>query len=581
MKRTVFLLTVTVGALALIPATSAGEPVGTAITYQGSLTKNGQPVDGSADFKFTLWDAEQGGDQIGPMVPKNTVDVVEGLFTVEELDFGVDPYTENEVRWLETEVRSPAGGGEFTKLPRQKLTPTPFSLATRGLNVDAAGKVGIGTASPASLLDVRSIEGVHGVMSEVPWIPVWAHHAATTGTFPAVHGECDSEASYGSAVRGIMTSTSPGSSSAAVRGINNGTGAAGIGVHGSQDGSGYGVYGYTPDGHGVYGRSTDGTGVLGATDSNSLHASGVEGVVNDTSPGMYSAGVLGHNNGTGRFGYGVHGTQDGSGIGVYGSTPSGYGVYGTTSDGTGVYGWSIGGTGVWGRTDSVASNATGVQGFVNSTAPGAYSAGVRGHNNGTGGNGIGVWGSQDGSGWGVFGSTASGSGVYGYSSDGVGVRGHSDSGYAGYFDGTVSVKVLEIAGADLAEKFPVSEEVKPGMVVAIDPDHPGQLCLARGVYNRRVAGVVSGANGLPAGAILGHLEGAGDAPPIALSGRVWVYADATQTPIEPGDLLTTSDTAGHAMKVTDHTRAPGAVLGKAMSALKDGKGLVLVLVSLQ
>jgi hypothetical protein len=69
--------------------------------------------------------------------------------------------------------------------------------------------------------------------------------------------------------------------------------------------------------------------------------------------------------------------------------------------------------------------------------------------------------------------------------------------------------------------------------------------------------------------------------PVSLSGRVYVWADAAHDPIQPGDLLTTSDIPGHAMKVTDYSRAQGAVLGKAMSALPAGKGLVLVLVSLQ
>jgi hypothetical protein len=35
------------------------------------------------------------------------------------------------------------------------------------------------------------------------------------------------------------------------------------------------------------------------------------------------------------------------------------------------------------------------------------------------------------------------------------------------------------------------------------------------------------------------------------------------------------------MKVTDFDRANGAILGKAMTPLPDGKGLVLVLVALQ
>jgi hypothetical protein len=97
-----------------------------------------------------------------------------------------------------------------------------------------------------------------------------------------------------------------------------------------------------------------------------------------------------------------------------------------------------------------------------------------------------------------------------------------------------------------------------------------------------VAGIVSGANDFPAGAVLGNLPGHEDAPPIALSGRVYVLCDATMHAIEPGDLLTTADAPGHAMKVTDYPRAQGAIIGKAMSALADGeKGLVLVLVNLQ
>ena len=69
--------------------------------------------------------------------------------------------------------------------------------------------------------------------------------------------------------------------------------------------------------------------------------------------------------------------------------------------------------------------------------------------------------------------------------------------------------------------------------------------------------------------------------PVALSGRVYCWADASGGAIEPGDLLTTSATPGHAMKVTDHARAQGAIIGKAMTSLDRGTGLVLVLVSLQ
>jgi hypothetical protein len=69
--------------------------------------------------------------------------------------------------------------------------------------------------------------------------------------------------------------------------------------------------------------------------------------------------------------------------------------------------------------------------------------------------------------------------------------------------------------------------------------------------------------------------------PVALSGRVYCWVDATLGAIEPGDLLTTAPTPGHAMKVADSVKAQGAILGKAMTPLREGRGLVLVLVTLQ
>ena len=69
--------------------------------------------------------------------------------------------------------------------------------------------------------------------------------------------------------------------------------------------------------------------------------------------------------------------------------------------------------------------------------------------------------------------------------------------------------------------------------------------------------------------------------PVALTGRVYVYVDAGYGEVQPGDLLTTSATPGHAMVVTGYEAAQGAILGKAMTGLTAGRGLVLVLVSLQ
>lgn len=151
--------------------------------------------------------------------------------------------------------------------------------------------------------------------------------------------------------------------------------------------------------------------------------------------------------------------------------------------------------------------------------------------------------------------------------------------------GTTRTSVLEITGGnDLAEPFEIAAQasVKPGMVVAIDAANPGRLRLADKAYDRAVAGIVSGANGLTPGLMMAQQERtAAGALPVALTGRVYGWADASNGPIQPGDLLTTSDRPGHAMRATDPTRAHGAILGKAMTALQEGRGLVLVLVTLQ
>jgi hypothetical protein len=139
-------------------------------------------------------------------------------------------------------------------------------------------------------------------------------------------------------------------------------------------------------------------------------------------------------------------------------------------------------------------------------------------------------------------------------------------------------------GSDLAEPFPVgaaASEVPAGTVLVIDGKNPGQLKVSDQPYDRRVAGVISGANGINPGIQMrqeGVLDGGRN---VALSGRVYVQADSANGSIEPGDLLTTSSTPGYAMKVTDYARAQGAILGKAMTALSQGKGTVLVLVTLQ
>ena len=109
----------------------------------------------------------------------------------------------------------------------------------------------------------------------------------------------------------------------------------------------------------------------------------------------------------------------------------------------------------------------------------------------------------------------------------------------------------------------------------------GKLRPCTEAYDRRVAGVVSGAGSFHSGIILDSRQGQGRRAPLALTGKVYCRVDASHAPVEVGDLLTTSATVGHAMKATDPSRAFGATLGKALQPLDAGLGLIPILVALQ
>ena len=139
--------------------------------------------------------------------------------------------------------------------------------------------------------------------------------------------------------------------------------------------------------------------------------------------------------------------------------------------------------------------------------------------------------------------------------------------------------------SDFSEMFDVGNDrnVEAGMVLVIDPNKPGKLIPCDSEYDRKVAGIISGAGGVATGMTMGHDGTIADGKhPVALTGRVYCLVDANKVAIEPGDMLTTSATTGHAMKVDDLLAGQGAIIGKAMTPLAKGeKGLVLVLVNLQ
>lgn len=154
-------------------------------------------------------------------------------------------------------------------------------------------------------------------------------------------------------------------------------------------------------------------------------------------------------------------------------------------------------------------------------------------------------------------------------------------------DGRITTQELAITGgSDLSEQFDINSPMTPveaGMLVSIDPQTPGKLILSHEAYDQKVAGIVSGAGGIKPGMMMGQKGSIADGEyPVALTGRVYALVDTSAGgEINPGDLLTTSSIPGYAMKATDAEKRGGAVIGKAMTSLKEENGLVLVLVSLQ
>lgn len=140
---------------------------------------------------------------------------------------------------------------------------------------------------------------------------------------------------------------------------------------------------------------------------------------------------------------------------------------------------------------------------------------------------------------------------------------------------------IGLENADCAEEFEISgsEVLESGTVLVLGQD--GKLQKSRDAYDKKVVGVISGAGDCKPGIVLDRKAAQDNRKPVALMGKAFCKADAQYTPIEVGDLLTTSPTAGHAMKATDPIKAFGAVIGKALRPLSEGRGLVPVLIALQ
>ncbi|MCW3160599.1 beta strand repeat-containing protein [Chryseobacterium oryctis] len=310
---------------------------------------------------------------------------VNGLITLELGTGTVLSGTFNTIDWstgnyyLKTET-DPTGGTTYTITGTSQLLSVPYAMYAKS----AGGGGGSFTIpytntanNPATLFSLTN-----------------------NGDGTSLEGINNTTTSNIASVRGIVNSTSPGGFSSGIRGINNGTGGLGVGVYGSQDGSGWGVYGVTPNGLGVYGNaSANGYGVY----ANSNTGTGLNATSNNGIPANFSIYNNTNNNnvivansvGNGTV---VNVSTTGNGVGVRSSTTAGFGLHGITSAQTsaGIVGDNNGaGEAVVGRTTSDIAGAVvgrndgggyGVRGFVatNSSGTGVGVLGQIGLNGSTG-----------------------------------------------------------------------------------------------------------------------------------------------------------------------------------------------------
>jgi len=594
---------------------STAHAQGTAFTYQGRLNNTGNPANGLYDIRAGLYASGSGGALISALYTNSAVPVSNGLFTI-TLDFGSlfdgTPY------WLQIGVRTNGGGASFTPLsPRQELTPTPYAIFAEGAN--AAGLSG--TVPLAQLPGVvltnnePSVTLSNVTVSGNLSLPLPANIAAGGSSFFLADNNGNFFAGPGAGNLTLTGGLNTGVGLSALFGDTTGShntaegaGALQLNTTGSYN-AGFGLNALFYNTTGSYNTANGAFALLYNTTASNNTANGAFALSAYFMPNYLTAGgntadgayalfsdETGYNNTAVGYQalYSLTAGYDNVGIGVdafqvntgYQNTAVGTYAFQHTTNGNGNIGLGYGAganlaagnnniyIGNEGHTAESGITRIGLNGTQTATYL-AGSATVEGEYLVV--NGLTpayCYLGDDGSGRDVqIGSQKPGvTAVSCYNS--------ADKAYMHLYCSSITIK----GGSDLAEPFKISSgngEVPEGSVVVIDEQNPGHLKMSDQGYDTHVAGVISGANGINPGIQMqqqGLLEGGKN---VALTGRVYVQADSSNGAIKPGDLLTTSTIPGHAMKVTDHAKAAGAVLGKAMTGLSEGQGMVLVLVTLQ
>lgn len=381
----------------------AGTTNPTTVLYQGYVTVEDTPHDGTGYLKFAVVNAagnttywSNNGTSTGGSQPTAAVSlpVNDGYFTILLGDTSLSGMTQSlspsvfagPARYLRVWFATSASG-PFTQLSLVPIAAVPYALNAEtldGYDSDALQRRVGGTCTSGNAVRVINADGtvtcepVSGGTGDIT--AVYAGTGLTgggtsgdvtlnvdfTGTGSAnTSARSDHDhwgASWSGSGIGLWLESS---SSTAIAGHGYGYGPTYCTVygehHGSGGGAGFGVEGYSADGIGTVGESDTGTGLVGVAGYGLIDQALRDVIVGE------QAGVYGYN-------------ASYSGAGGYFTSTYGYGVHSTSCDLDGVRGVSPGSgvadNGVYGETNSTYSGEAGVFGYNDGEGPGVYGHGI-------------------------------------------------------------------------------------------------------------------------------------------------------------------------------------------------------------